>query len=127
MNRPFKPIPIVGGAIPLAPSASPIEGPHPAQGFERGTCPTAPNTGWERSAGTAGETAPHSGFVRVRGEAFDADQLEWRCEDCGLTEWGCECEPETPSWPVTEFPGGAKLTIEEVQDRIARVFMGVKL
>lgn len=30
-------------------------------------------------------------FIRVAGEGFDADLLEWECEDCGHDEWSCEC------------------------------------
>lgn len=65
-------------------------------------------------------------IARAAGEAFDADQYGWSCEDCGRDEYGCECELPDNDWPVlTDFPGGAKLTIEEVQDRISRVFLGV--
>lgn len=32
--------------------------------------------------------------ARVSGEAFDADQIEWRCEDCGCGEYSCDCEDE---------------------------------
>lgn len=39
----------------------------------------------------------HGNFTRiahVAGEGFDADQLEWRCEECGKDEYCCGCEPE---------------------------------
>lgn len=35
----------------------------------------------------------HSRIARVSGEAFDADQIGWVCDECGLSEYGCECEP----------------------------------
>jgi hypothetical protein len=36
--------------------------------------------------------------ARVTGERFDADQIQWACDDCGLDEWACccECEAEEP-------------------------------
>lgn len=33
-------------------------------------------------------------FIRAVGEAFDADQLGWHCEDCGGSEWQCDCEQD---------------------------------
>ena len=33
-------------------------------------------------------------FARVSGEAFDADQITLPCEQCGLSEYECECELE---------------------------------
>lgn len=37
-------------------------------------------------------------IARVAGEAFDADQLEWRCKDCGKNEYKCECEEYDEDW-----------------------------
>jgi hypothetical protein len=35
-------------------------------------------------------------IARAPFEAFDADQITPRCEECGLSEYSCECEVE--SW-----------------------------
>lgn len=31
-------------------------------------------------------------IARVAGEAFDADQITPNCEECGRSEYSCECE-----------------------------------
>jgi len=53
-------------------------------------------------------------IARVPGEAFDADQITQRCEDCGLSEYSCECEVE--EWPAPT------MTMAEVEAQIARAF-----
>lgn len=30
-------------------------------------------------------------FIRMTGEGFDADQVTLPCEECGLSEYSCEC------------------------------------
>ena len=60
-------------------------------------------------------------FIRTAGEPFDGDCVTPRCEECGLTEYSCECEVE--EWPeLTSFPGGVYLTMDDVNERIARFF-----
>jgi hypothetical protein len=56
--------------------------------------------------------------ARVTGERFDADHIQWACDECGRSEYDCECEPESNAWPrLRDFPGGVK---PEVEARIAR-------
>ena len=31
-------------------------------------------------------------YIRVTGEAFDADPVAWSCETCGRDEYSCDCE-----------------------------------
>jgi hypothetical protein len=57
-------------------------------------------------------------IARVTGERFDADQIQWACDECGRSEYDCECEVESNAWPkLRDFPGGVK---PEVEARIAR-------
>lgn len=88
-----------------------------------------------QNGGAAAPIAPtfHASFVRVVGEGFDADQVTLPCAECGLSEYSCECEIDVcPKCNRTEDAFGychckadTGLTIEQVQDRIARVFLGV--
>lgn len=65
-------------------------------------------------------------FARVVGEGFDADHVTLPCAQCGRDEYSCDCEIGTAGYPkLRGFLGGDKLTIEQAQDRIARVFLGV--
>ncbi len=33
-------------------------------------------------------------YARVAGEALDADQIGWTCDDCDRDEYSCECVDE---------------------------------
>jgi hypothetical protein len=43
-------------------------------------------------------------FARVAGEAFDADYISLPCEDCGRSEFGCECHIEEPCCDFCDRP-----------------------
>jgi hypothetical protein len=65
---------------------------------------------------------------RVTGERFDADQIQWACDECGLDEWCCDCEPnicavcdrtfDSHGYCLCKADNG--LSMEEVEARIAR-------
>jgi hypothetical protein len=100
--------------------------------------PIAPNSSEIGAATTqpprpTGETgAPNlstfSRIARVSGEAFDADQIGWSCDECGHDEYSCECEAETcgkcnrayDSYGYCSCRSG--LAMEDVQAQIARAF-----
>ncbi|MES2752844.1 MAG: hypothetical protein V4661_15865 [Pseudomonadota bacterium] len=58
----------------------------------------------------------HPRIARVAGEFFDADQITPNCDECGLSEYRCLCEPE--EWPAMR----STMTLEEAHARIAAAF-----
>ncbi len=58
----------------------------------------------------------YSRIARVAGEAFDADQLGWTCDECHRDEYSCLCEPE--EWPAIR----STMALEEAHARIAKAF-----
>jgi hypothetical protein len=66
--------------------------------------------------------------ARVTGERFDADQIQWACDECGLDEWCCDCEPNVCAVCARTFDSHGYclcksdngLSMEEVEARIAR-------
>jgi hypothetical protein len=81
-----------------------------------------------RTKGSACAPIAPTSFVRVSGEAFDADQIGWSCDECGHDEYSCECEAETcgkcnrayDSYGYCSCRSG--LAMEDVQAQIARAF-----
>jgi hypothetical protein len=41
-------------------------------------------------------------LARVTGERFDADQIQWACDECGLDQYSCSCECEAEEEPTCQ-------------------------
>jgi hypothetical protein len=67
-------------------------------------------------------------IARVTGERFDADQIQWACDECGLDEWSCDCKQvicarcklEADDYGYCQCKSDNGLSMEEVEARIAR-------
>ena len=82
------------------------------------------------NGGACAPIASTPSFVRVAGEAFDADQIGWSCDECGRDEYSCECEVETCA-KCARAPDpfgycGCKaenpMSMEDVRAQFARLF-----
>jgi hypothetical protein len=86
--------------------------------------PSAPRAVDPARSPVAGSTACFTRIARVPGEAFDADQIGWSCDECGRDEYGCDCEIEADYPPTTKSREQIEADHRVALAKIAAVFLG---
>jgi hypothetical protein len=60
--------------------------------------------------------------ARVPFEAFDADQIGWACDECGLDEYRCMCEIEADYPPTTKSREQIEADAKAAAEQFAKAF-----